>query len=53
MRKFTLAVAAASLAMPVAMPAPAIAKSDGYYKGKTWRDRRAACGAGARTARPA
>ena len=38
MRKFTLAVAAASLAMPVAMPAPAIAKSDGYYKGKTWRD---------------
>lgn len=38
MRKFTLAVAAASLAMPVAMPAPAFAKNDGYYHGKTWRD---------------
>lgn len=36
MRKFVLALAATTLAMPVAMPAPAIAQ-DGYYKGKTWR----------------
>jgi hypothetical protein len=38
MRKFTLAFAAASLAMPVAMPAPAFANHNGYYHGKTWRD---------------
>ncbi|HEX8534717.1 MAG TPA: glycine zipper 2TM domain-containing protein [Allosphingosinicella sp.] len=37
MRKFALAFAAASLAMPVAMPAPAAAQN-GYYTGKTWRD---------------
>jgi len=36
MRKFTLAVAAASLAMPVALPAPGMAH-DGYYNGKVWR----------------
>ena len=36
MRKFTLAIAAASLAMPVAMPAPSFAQ--GYYNGKVWRD---------------
>ena len=39
MRKFTLAIAAASLAMPVAMPAPSLA-ADGYYHGKVWRDSR-------------
>lgn len=38
MRKLTLAVAAASLALPVAMPAPAFANHNGYYHGKTWRD---------------
>jgi hypothetical protein len=38
MRKLTLAFAAASLAMPVAMPAPAFANHNGYYHGKTWRD---------------
>ncbi len=35
MRRFMLAVAATSLAVP-ALPAPAAAP--GYYKGKTWRD---------------
>lgn len=45
MRKLSLMIAAASLAAPVAMPAPAMARhhhhrhySDGYYHGKTWRD---------------
>ena len=37
MRKFALAFAAASMALPVAMPAPASAQN-GYYNGKTWRD---------------
>jgi outer membrane lipoprotein SlyB len=37
MRKVALALAAATMAMPVAMPAPAMAR-DGYYQGKTWRD---------------
>jgi len=37
MRKFTLAVVAASLAMPVALPAPAMAH-DGYYNGRVWKD---------------
>lgn len=36
MRKFALAFAAASMTLPVAMPAPASAQ--GYYSGKTWRD---------------
>jgi outer membrane lipoprotein SlyB len=36
MRKVTLALAAATMALPVAMPAPAFAQ-DGYYQGKTWR----------------
>ena len=36
MRKIALAIAAASMAMPVAMPTPASAQ--GYYSGKTWRD---------------
>lgn len=39
MRKFTLALAAATMAMPVAIPAPAMAR-DGYYQGKTWHDSR-------------
>ena len=39
MRKLTLAVAAATMAMPVYIPAPAMAH-DGYYEGKTWRDSR-------------
>lgn len=39
MRKFTLAIVAASLAMPVALPAPSMAH-DGYYNGKVWRDQR-------------
>jgi len=37
MRKLTLGLIAAAVAMPVAIPAPAMAK-DGYYQGKTWRD---------------
>ena len=37
MRKLVLAVTAATMAMPVAMPTPAMAR-DGYYQGKTWRD---------------
>ncbi len=36
MRKVALTVAAAAMALPVAMPAPAAAQ--GYYNGKTWRD---------------
>lgn len=36
MRNITLAFAAATMALPVAMPAPATAQS-GYYQGKTWR----------------
>ena len=36
MRKFTLAIAAASLALPVTMPTPSFAQ--GYYSGKVWRD---------------
>ena len=36
MRKVALAFAAATMAVPVALPAPAMAQ-DGYYKGKTWR----------------
>ena len=37
MRKVTLALAAATMALPVAMPAPAFAQTNGYYQGKTWR----------------
>ena len=36
MRKISLAIAAASMTLPVAMPTPAFAQ--GYYQGKTWRD---------------
>lgn len=39
MRKVTLAVLAATMAMPVSIPTPAMAQS-GYYEGKTWRDSR-------------
>jgi hypothetical protein len=39
MRKFALALAAATMAMPVAMPTPAMAQN-GYYNGKTWKDSR-------------
>ena len=38
MRKVALTLAAATMAMPVAMPAPAFAHDSGYYQGKTWRD---------------
>lgn len=37
MRKVTLALAAATMALPVAMPAPAFAQDNGYYQGRTWR----------------
>jgi outer membrane lipoprotein SlyB len=39
MSKMFLAVAAATMAVPVAVPAPALAKN-GYYKGKIWQDSR-------------
>jgi outer membrane lipoprotein SlyB len=39
MRKVTLAILAATIAMPVIPAAPASAQS-GYYHGKTWRDSR-------------
>ena len=35
MRKLTLALAATTMALPVAMPAPGMAQSS-YYQGKTW-----------------
>jgi hypothetical protein len=37
MRKFTLAIMAATMAVPVIPAAPAFA-ADGVYKGKVWRD---------------
>ena len=37
MRKIFLAAAAASMAVPI-IPAPAVAHSGSYYKGKVWRD---------------
>lgn len=37
MRKFTLALAAATMALPVTMPAPAMAHKNHQYQGKTWR----------------
>ena len=36
MRKLTLAFAAATMAVPMALPAPVMAQN-GYYNGKTWR----------------
>lgn len=38
MRKLTLALMAATIAMPVVPAAPAFANHNGYYHGKTWRD---------------
>ena len=38
MRKVTLAVLAATMAMPVIPAAPAFANHNGVYHGKTWRD---------------
>ena len=38
MRKVTLAVLAATMAMPVMPVTPAFANHDGYYHGRTWRD---------------
>ena len=39
MRKVTLALMAATMAMPVMPAAPAFARGDdGYYQGRTWRD---------------
>ena len=35
MRRLTLALAATTMALPVAMPAPVMAQS-GYYQGRTW-----------------
>ncbi|MEA1073057.1 glycine zipper 2TM domain-containing protein [Sphingomonas sp. LY29] len=37
MQRFMLALAATTLTIP-ALPAVALAQSDGYYHGKTWRD---------------
>ncbi len=37
MRKVTLAIMAATMAMPIIPAAPAFA-ADGYYQGKTWQD---------------
>lgn len=37
MRAMMLALAATSLTVPVALPAPALAH-DNYYQGKVWRD---------------
>ena len=38
MRKATLAVLAATMAVPVIPAAPAFANHDGYYHGRVWRD---------------
>jgi hypothetical protein len=38
MRKVTLAVLAATMAMPVIPASPAFARDNGYYNGKVWRD---------------
>ena len=38
MRKFTLAIMAATMAMPVVPVAPASAHDNGYYNGRVWRD---------------
>ena len=37
MRKLVLAFAAATMAVPAAMPAPAMAHGDDRYRGKSWR----------------
>lgn len=38
MRKITLALMAATMAMPVIPAAPAFAHNDGVYNGRVWRD---------------
>ena len=38
MRKFTLAMLAATMAVPVIPATPAFAHDDGVYRGKVWRD---------------
>jgi hypothetical protein len=38
MRKATLALMAATMAMPVIPAAPALAHDQGAYEGRTWRD---------------
>ena len=38
MRKFALALCAATMAVPVIPATPAFANHNGYYHGKTWRD---------------
>jgi len=38
MRKVTLAIMAATMAMPIIPAAPAFANHNGYYHGKTWQD---------------
>ena len=38
MRKVTLALMAATIAMPVIPATPALANHNGYYHGKVWRD---------------
>jgi outer membrane lipoprotein SlyB len=38
MRKFTLALMAATMAVPVIPATPAFANHNGYYHGKVWRD---------------
>lgn len=42
MRKFSLAIAAASMTVPMAatIPTTAAVAHDGYYKGKSWKDNR-------------
>ena len=37
MRKITLAVAAAAVALPTAVPLTPAMAGDGYYRGKSWR----------------
>jgi hypothetical protein len=37
MRNLALAFAAATMTVPMALPAPAMAHGDGYYRGKSWR----------------
>ena len=38
MRKVTLAIVAATMAMPIIPAAPAFAHDNGAYNGRTWRD---------------
>ena len=40
MRKISLAIAAASMTVPMAIPIAPAAAHDGYYHGKTWKDSR-------------